>query len=75
MSNPWDNNSGSGGGCAITTGIGFNGALFLTFLVLKLTHVIDWSWLWITAPLWIPIAISILIIIVLVLVLRQYDLQ
>jgi len=31
--------------------------LFLIFLVLKLTGVIDWSWLWVTAPLWIPLAI------------------
>jgi hypothetical protein len=26
--------------------------LFITFLVLKLVHQIDWSWWWITAPLW-----------------------
>lgn len=26
--------------------------LFLVFLVLKLTAVIDWSWWWVTAPLW-----------------------
>lgn len=26
--------------------------LFLVFLVLKLTHTIDWSWWWITSPLW-----------------------
>lgn len=25
-------------------GIGFTGALFLVFLVLKLTNYIDWSW-------------------------------
>lgn len=30
--------------------------LFVVFLVLKLTGVIDWSWWWITAPLWIPVA-------------------
>lgn len=35
-------------------GVGFFGLLFITFLVLKLTHVIDWSWWWITAPIWIP---------------------
>lgn len=38
-------------------GIGFTGLLFIAFLVLKLTHFIDWSWWWITAPLWAPIAI------------------
>ncbi len=26
--------------------------LFVVFLVLKLTEVIDWSWWWVTAPLW-----------------------
>lgn len=42
-----------------TGGIGFNGALFITFLVLKLTNVIDWSWWWVTAPLWIPAGIVV----------------
>lgn len=36
----------------ITGWPGFTGALFLVFLVLKLTEVIAWSWWWITAPLW-----------------------
>ena len=35
-------------------GIGLAGATFIVFLVLKLTHNIDWSWWWVTAPLWIP---------------------
>jgi len=34
------------------SGISFSGLLFVVFLVLKLTHVIDWSWWWVTAPLW-----------------------
>lgn len=33
--------------------------LFIVFLVLKLTHQIDWSWWWVTSPLWIPLAIAI----------------
>lgn len=37
-----------------SSGIGLGGILFVVFLVLKLTHVIDWSWWWITAPLWGP---------------------
>ena len=41
------------------------GVLFIVFLVLKLTHVIDWSWWWITAPLWIPIAWSVCVLLVL----------
>lgn len=38
-------------------GIGLSGAVFIVFLVLKLTGTIDWSWWWITAPLWIGWAI------------------
>lgn len=45
-------NNGSTSSSNRSNGIGFTGALFLVFLVLKLTHVIDWSWWWITAPLW-----------------------
>ena len=32
--------------------MGIFGTLFVIFLILKLTKVIDWSWWWITAPLW-----------------------
>jgi phosphoglycerol transferase MdoB-like AlkP superfamily enzyme len=34
-------------------GTGFAGLLTIAFIVLKLTHVIDWSWWWVTSPLWI----------------------
>lgn len=37
-------------------GIGLGGAVFIVFLVLKLTGHITWSWWWVTAPLWIPLA-------------------
>ena len=40
-----------------TSGLSFSSILFLVFLVLKLTNVIDWSWWLVTAPLWIPIII------------------
>ena len=38
-----------------SNGLGIGTVLFIVFLVLKLTHVIDWSWWWVTAPLWMPI--------------------
>lgn len=41
---------------------GFGVVLFLIFLILKLTHQINWSWWWITSPLWIPLAVSVLIL-------------
>ena len=33
--------------------IEFLGLLTLVFIVLKLTHYIDWSWLWVLSPLWL----------------------
>ncbi len=44
--------------------IGLSTALFITFLVLKLTNTVNWSWLWIFAPLWIPFSIYFLIFVV-----------
>lgn len=40
-----------------TSGIGLGGIVFVVFLVLKLTHYIDWSWWWVTAPMWLPTAV------------------
>lgn len=38
-------------------GIGFSGVLTITFIILKLCGVIEWSWVWILAPLWFPVAL------------------
>ena len=43
-------------------GLGIGMILFIVFLVLKLTNVIDWSWWWVTSPLWIPFALGGLVI-------------
>lgn len=45
-------------------GIGFLGILFIVFLILKLTNVIDWSWWWVTAPLWGALALGIALAII-----------
>ena len=39
---------------ATSGGVGLGGVLFVVFLTLKLTHLINWSWWWVTAPLWGP---------------------
>jgi phosphoglycerol transferase MdoB-like AlkP superfamily enzyme len=54
-------------------GLGFPGALFLVFLVLKLTGFIGWSWWWITAPLWVMalLLFVLLIIAIPILILRE----
>lgn len=46
----------------ITVAPGLCSMLFITFLVLKLTKVIDWSWWWITAPLWMPAALFLVLV-------------
>lgn len=43
-------------------GLSFSSVLFLVFLVLKLTNVIDWSWWWVTSPLWIPVIIFLVFV-------------
>jgi hypothetical protein len=50
-------------------GISFSTVLFIVFLVLKLTKVIDWSWWWVTSPLWIPLGIVLIILAIIGLVL------
>jgi hypothetical protein len=42
--------------------IGFNGALLLIFIGLKVAGFIDWSWWWVLSPIWISIAIVALVI-------------
>lgn len=49
-------------------GIGFVGLLTITFIVLKLAHVIDWSWWWVLSPLWIGFGLALLMIVVAVVV-------
>lgn len=34
--------------------------IFLLFLLLKLTHAINWSWFWVTSPLWIMLSLLII---------------
>jgi hypothetical protein len=51
-----------------SSGIGVLGLLGVTFVVLTLTGVIDWSWWWVTLPFWSGLALAFLIISVFVAV-------
>jgi len=31
----------------------------IVFLILRLTHVLDWQWVWIFSPLWITMAFNV----------------
>lgn len=51
---------GTGEGAATYTGgTSILGLLGIAFIVLKLTHVINWSWWWVTVPFWGPSAIML----------------
>jgi len=57
-------------------GIGTVGLLGVAFVVLKLTHVIDWSWWYVTMPFWIgfPLVAGFFIIaFVCISVMHVYD--
>lgn len=42
-------------------GVGFFGLLTITFIVLRLCHVISWPWVWVLSPFWLPLAIMVLV--------------
>ena len=46
--------------------MGIFGTLFVIFLILKLTKVIDWSWWLVTAPLWLVPALFFVIIAIII---------
>lgn len=48
-------------------------AMFLIFMTLKLTNVINWSWWWVTAPLWMPVVVVLAIIVIAILILLPYE--
>lgn len=53
-----ENNSSASGG------IGFPGLLTIVFIVLKLTHVINWSWWWVLAPAWISLSFAAILLLI-----------
>lgn len=52
-------------------GIGFTGLLQITFIVLKLCKVINWTWFWVLSPLWISVVLVFVLSIILALIKAQ----
>ena len=44
----------------LNTGTLFFEMMFLMFLGLKISGLIDWSWWWVFAPVWVPAVIVVL---------------
>ena len=51
--------------------VDFLDLLTLTFIVLKLCNVIDWSWWWVLSPILIPAAILIIVFTILRLLVKK----
>lgn len=49
-------------------GLGSASVLTIVFVVLKLTHNIDWSWWWVLSPLWISAGFVVAVLVVVLLV-------
>jgi hypothetical protein len=56
---------------ASSGGVSFAGLLTITFVVLKLIGVINWSWIWVLAPLWISLGIAVILLIVLAILFKN----
>ncbi|HUT79767.1 MAG TPA: hypothetical protein VMZ29_01085 [Candidatus Bathyarchaeia archaeon] len=53
----------TGGGMSLVT------ILWIIFLILKLTHVIDWKWYWVFSPIWIAASLGLLFFIIIGMIL------
>jgi hypothetical protein len=51
-----------------SSSVGFGGLLTLIFIVLKLTHYIDWDWIWVLSPLWIPVLLILAIFVIFLII-------
>ena len=52
--------------------------LTLVFMVLKLTHYIDWSWVWVLSPLWLgwlSLTATLFVLALIVLVRQRLNLK
>ncbi len=47
--------------------------LTLTFIILKLTKVIDWSWWWVLSPIWISTIGAIIVAIIAIIIVLITD--
>jgi len=51
--------------------VDFLDLLTLTFIVLKLCNVIDWSWWWVLSPTLIPAAILIIVFTIIKILVKK----
>lgn len=45
--------------------ISISAVLTIVFVVLKVTHTIDWNWIWVLSPIWIPVVLWVIALFIL----------
>ena len=50
--------------------LSFGAMLTLIFILLKVTHLIDWGWIWVFSPLWISVIIVIVLFLIFLVIQR-----
>lgn len=55
------------------SGITFGSLLQLTFIILKLCGVINWSWVWVLSPMWIGTIVAVVCAIIYVILVHWLD--
>lgn len=55
------------------SGITFGSLLQLTFIILKLCGVINWSWVWVLSPMWIGTIIAVVWAAIFVILVHWLD--
>ena len=51
-----------------SSGMSLSWVLFIVFMVLKLTKLIDWSWWWVSSPLWLPFVVGLVLAVLFVFI-------
>lgn len=56
-----------------SSGITFGSLLQLTFIILKLCGVINWSWVWVLSPMWIGGIVAVVCAVIYVILVQWLD--
>lgn len=54
-------------------GLSWSGLLGVAFIVLKLTHVINWSWWFVLMPFYVPLVLALVIFAVIFIIVKAFD--
>ena len=48
----------------VVSGVSLPTVITVVFIILKLTHVIEWKWIWVLSPIWIGLSAELVFILI-----------